>query len=163
VQVNTRIARFVGSRLARRGGSPGKIEALRRSPVFANLPGRELGGLATYLDQVQVPAGTVLVREGRRNPAFWLVMEGEAAVSVRGCQRRTIGPGGFFGAISMLDGREASATVVARSPLRALVASVSQFRGLEANELVSLRLRAESERRLREDQLALGRELARPA
>jgi CRP/FNR family cyclic AMP-dependent transcriptional regulator len=155
------------SRLAsfsrRRGVAAGKIEALRRSPVFAHLRSRQLGGLATYLDQVQVPAGTVLVREGRRNQAFWLVLEGEAAVSVRGRRRRTIGPGGFFGAISMLDGREASATVVASSPLRALVASAAQFRGLEANELVTLRLRAESERRLREDQLALARELPRSA
>jgi len=155
----SRLPRFWG----RRGVSAGKIEALRRSPVFADLRSRQLGGLATYLDQVQVPAGTVLVREGHRNPAFWLVLEGEAAVSVRGRQRRTIGPSGFFGAISMLDGREASATVVASSPLRALVASAAQFRGLEANDLVTLRLRAESERRLREDQLALVRELARPA
>ncbi len=151
------------SRFLRRRGASGKVAALRGSPLFANLRGRQLGNLSTYLDQVQVAAGTVLVREGRHNPAFWLVLDGEAAVSVRGCQRRTIGPGGFFGAISMLDGREASATVVARSPLRALVASASQFRGLEANDLVNLRLRAESERRLREDQLALVRELPKPA
>lgn len=146
-----------------RGAPRGKVDALRSSPLFADLRPHQLGRLATYLDQVQVPAGTVLVREGRHNPAFWLVLDGEAAVSVRGRQRRTIGPGGFFGAISMLDGREASATVVARSPLRALVASASQFRGLEGDDLVNLRLRAESERRLREDQLALVGELARLA
>lgn len=153
----------LGGRRRRRGVAAAKIDALRSSPVFANLHRRQLDGLAAYLDQVEVPAGTVLVREGHRNPAFWLVLDGEAAVSVRGRRRRTIGPGGFFGAISMLDGREASATVVACGPLRALVASASQFRGLEANELVSLRLRAESERRLREDQLALVRELPKPA
>ena len=154
-----KLSRFFRPRSARSS----KLEALRRSPLFANLRRRQLGGLAAYLDQVQVPAGSVLVREGRRNRAFWLVLEGEVAVSVRGRERRRIGPGGFFGAISMLDGREASATVVTRSPLRALVASPSQFRALEGNDLVSLRLRADSERRLREDQLALAWELPRPA
>ena len=133
----------------------GKVSDLRRSPLFAGLGARELSFLAAHLDEVSVPAGTVLVREGHRNPAFWLVVEGLAAVSIQGRERRLIGPGGHFGATSMLDGLGASATVVARTPLRALVASAVQFGALTGNPLVNERLRCESEKRLRADLMDL--------
>src|SRR2546421_6767632 len=133
----------------------GKLADLRRSPLFAGLSDRELTVLAAHLDEAWVPAGTVLVREGHRNPAFWLVVEGLAAVSIQGRERRVIGPGGHFGATSMLDGLGASATVVARTPLRALVAGAAQFRALEANPKVSARMRCESEKRLRSDLMAV--------
>ena len=133
----------------------GKLADLRRSPLFAGLHDRELSVLAANLDEASVPAGSVLVREGHRNPAFWLVVEGLAAVSIQGRERRLIGPGGHFGATSMLDGLGASATVVARTPLRALVASAAQFGALTGHPLVNERLRCESEKRLRSDLMDL--------
>ncbi len=139
----------------RREPESGKLADLRRSPLFAGLGGRELEFMAAHLDEVTVPAGTVLVREGRRNPAFWLVTEGLAAVSIQGRERRLIGPGGHFGATSMLDGLGASATVVARTPMRALVAAVQQFGALTGNPTVAARIRCESERRLRSDLMDL--------
>ena len=132
-----------------------KLSGMRRSSLFSGLCEKELSRLAAFLDEVTVPAGTVLVREGRRNDAFWLVLEGTARVSIRGRERRTIGPGGHFGATSMLDGLGASATVVAGTPLHALVAGAAQFGGLEANPEVSARMRAESEKRLRSDLMAV--------
>jgi CRP-like cAMP-binding protein len=143
------------SLLVRPRGDRGKQSELGRSPLFAGLPRRELERLAANLDEVRVPAGTVLVREGRRNPAFWLLLDGSVTVTIQGRQRRVIGPGGYFGATSMLDGLEASASVVARTPLRALVASAAQFRALEASPKVASRLRDESERRLRSDLMAV--------
>jgi len=140
---------------SRRPSAAGKLDGLRRSPLFAGLGSRDLGWMAAHLDEAIVPTGTVLVREGHRNPAFWLVLEGLAAVSIQGRERRLIGPGGHFGATSMLDGLPASATVVARTPLRALVASASQFGALTGNHLVSERLRCESEKRLRSDLMEL--------
>src|SRR5690349_2804552 len=92
----------------RRQPVTGKLADLRRSPLFAGLSAADLAFLAAHLDEASVPAGTVLVREGHRNPAFWLVVEGLAAVSIQGRQRRLIRPGGHFGATSMLDGLGAS-------------------------------------------------------
>jgi CRP-like cAMP-binding protein len=132
-----------------------KLSELRRSPLFSGLSQKELGRMAANLDEVTVPAGTVLVSEGRRNLAFWLVLEGTAAVSIQGRERRSIGPGGHFGATSMLDGLGASATVVALTPLRALVAGAGQFRALEGNPTVNTRMRCESEQRLRSDLMAV--------
>jgi len=141
--------------LAHPRGNTAKLSGLRRSPLFSALPQKELIQLAAFLDEVTVPAGTVLVSEGRRNDAFWLVLEGFATVTIRGRERRTIGPGGHFGATSMLDGLGASATVVAGTPLHALVAGAAQFRALEANPKVSARMRCESEKRLRSDLMAV--------
>jgi CRP-like cAMP-binding protein len=135
--------------------NPSKLSELRRSSLFRDLTAKELGRLAANLDEVTVPAGTVLVNEGRRNSAFWLVLEGTAVVSIQGHERRTIGPGGHFGATSMFDGLGASATVVAQTPLRGLVASAAQFRALEGNPKVSARMRCDSEKRLRSDLMAI--------
>jgi CRP/FNR family transcriptional regulator, cyclic AMP receptor protein len=135
--------------------NPTKLSDLRRSSLFRGLSKKDLSQLAANLDEVTVPAGAVLVNEGRRNAAFWLVLDGTATVSIRGRERRSVGAGDHFGAISMLDGLGASATVVAGTSLRALVASAEQFRALEGNQTVSCRMRCESEKRLRSDLMAV--------
>jgi CRP-like cAMP-binding protein len=141
--------------LAHTRSNPAKLSGLGRSSLFCGLSEKDLSQLAANLDEVTVPAGTVLVSEGRRNTAFWLVLDGTATVSIRGRERRSIGPGGHFGATSMLDGLGASATVVASTPLRALVAGAEQFRALEGNRTVGARMRSESEKRLRSDLMAV--------
>jgi len=78
-------------------------------------------------------------------------MEGEVDMAIGGVHHRTIGPRGFFGVTSMLDGRPAVGTVVTRTPIRALVASAAQFRALEASETVTLRLMSAALERMRED------------
>jgi nucleotide-binding universal stress UspA family protein len=142
------------------GSDRRKLEVLRSVSLFSHLGRRQLEFIAQHLDSAKVEAGTVLIREGEHNGAFWILRKGEVEVTLRGRRRRRIGAHGFFGAISMLDGREASSTVIARTPISAYVASSAQFRALEGNELVSLRLKADAEERLREDMLELTRELA---
>ena len=127
-----------------------KVEELSRVPLFQNVPKRVLEVLAANLDEVRVPAGETLIREGHRNDAFWIVLEGEAEMSI-GHKKRQIEPGQFFGATSMLDGRPAIGTVVAKTPIRAYVASADQFRALESDETVALRLFHYALERLRED------------
>jgi CRP-like cAMP-binding protein len=128
-----------------------KLEAMAEVKLFDNLDPHQRKVLAQYLDEVSVEAGRTLVTEGRRNGTFWIVVAGEADVLVGGELRRRIGPGGWFGATSMLDGRPASATVVSRTPLHALVAGHEQFRALEGNRTVAMRLTAEALERLRSD------------
>ncbi len=139
------------TRLARRPDADQKVAELGRLDLFAGLGSRELRFLATHLDEVRVPAGQALVREGRRNDAFWVILEGEARISPGGGPGRLLSRGGFFGATSMLDGRPAVATVVTSTEVRALVAGSDQFRALEANDRVAMRLMAAALRRLRDD------------
>ena len=120
-------------------------------PLFANLPRRQLELIAANLDEINVTAGETLIRHGHHNDAFWIILDGEVEMDVDGKRKHTFGPGAFFGATSMLDGRPAVATVTTRTPLRAYVASADQFRALEGNETIALRLMSYALERLRED------------
>ena len=51
----------------------------------------------------------------------------------------------------MLDGKPAVATVASKTPIRAYVASADQFRALEGNETIALRLFHYALERMRED------------
>lgn len=128
-----------------------KVAELSRIPLFDNLPRREVALIAANLDEVTIPEGQELIREGEHNDAFWILLEGEAEMFVAGQFKRTIGPGKFFGATSMLDGKAAVATVRTRTRLRALVASAAQFRALQANQTIALRLMSYALERMRED------------
>ena len=150
-------------RLARHGDDP-KVARLTSVPLFEHVPRRQLAVIAANLDEVQVDAGETLVRENHHNDTFWIVLEGEVELVIGGVRHRTIGPGGFFGATSMLDGRPAVGTVVTRTPVRALVASAAQFRALEGSETVTLRLMSAALERMREDlEIQRGRAGSAPA
>jgi len=128
-----------------------KVEELATVPLFDHVPRRVLEVIGANVDEVRVEAGETLIREGHRNDAFWIVMEGEADMMIGGRKHRDIGPRQFFGATSMLDGKPAVATVVSKTPMRAYVASAEQFRALEGNETIALRLFHYALERMRED------------
>jgi CRP-like cAMP-binding protein len=65
--------------------------------------------------------------EGRDGLAFHLIIEGSATVSKDGRELRTLGPGDYFGEISMIDGRPRSATVTALEPLKAMAIPHREF------------------------------------
>ena len=137
-------------RLAHRAENP-RLARLARVPLFEHVPRSQLAVIAANLDEATAEAGEVLVREGHHNDTFWILLEGEVDLMIGNQHHRTIGPNGFFGVTSMLDGKPAVGTVVTRKPIRALVASTAQFRALEGNETVALRLMSAALERLRED------------
>lgn len=141
-----------------------KIVELTKVPLFDHVPRRQLAIIAANLDEVHIDAGETLIRENHRNDAFWILLSGEVELIIGGEHHRTVGPGGFFGATSMLDGKPAVATVVTKTPIRALVASAAQFRALEGNETVALRLMSAALERMREDlEIQRGRAGSAPA
>jgi len=126
-----------------------KVKALYNLPVFAGMARKELEMMARNLDEANVGAGTTVVREGKSNRAFWIVVDGELDLTLRGRHLERITAPGLVGVPSMLDGRPAWATVTAVTPVRALVASTEQFRALRADDRVALRLWAATGARLR--------------
>jgi potassium-dependent mechanosensitive channel len=66
----------------------------------------------------EVPAGTVLCREGEIGREFFVIVDGEAAVTRRGRRLVTQRAGDFFGEIALLENVHRTATVTARTPLR---------------------------------------------
>ena len=62
-----------------------------------------------------------------------MVVEGDAVAAVDGDEVGTIGAGGFFGEMALIDGGERTATVVATSPMKLLVLDRHDF-----NEMLSI-------------------------
>jgi len=94
---------------------------LARVELLAGLPGQVLGRLAKQLEREEVPAGTVIVREGEPGDRFYLLFAGMLTVTQRDLgDRRILRPGDYFGEVSLTMGPR-TASVSAITP--AVVAS----------------------------------------
>jgi CRP-like cAMP-binding protein len=109
-----------------------KVAALKCSPLFEGLAKRQLALLARLTDDLDVPAGSVLCKEGQRGHEFFVIIEGEAEVTRGGKRLATIGSGEFFGEIALLERVVRTATVTATTPLRFFVVSDSAFNSVLA-------------------------------
>lgn len=103
---------------------------LARIDLFSGLSSRQLGRLAGRPKEVHHPAGRTVSREGSIGLGFHLILDGEATVSQGATVRRRLGPGEYFGEISMIDGKRRSATVTAETPLRTLTVPHATFEEL---------------------------------
>lgn len=104
-----------------------KLELLRRVPLFSHLSGAGLEEVGRLADEVDLPAGRELMREGDRGREFMLVLDGQVRIHRGGRQLTTLGPGDFLGEIALLDGGPRSATATADTPVRVLVLARSEF------------------------------------
>ena len=107
-----------------------KVEALKRIPLFEGLSRKELTELARITEDMEVPEGKVLCREGDLGHEFFVIIEGEAEVTRRGKHVATDTRGEFFGEISLLEKSRRVATVTAKTPLRFFVLTGHDFRHL---------------------------------
>jgi CRP/FNR family transcriptional regulator, cyclic AMP receptor protein len=107
-----------------------KVEALRRAPLFDGLSRAELARLARVTEDVEVPAGTAVCREGQIGREFFVIVDGEVAVTRRGRRLATQRRGDFFGEIALLENLPRTATVTASSPLRLFVLTRPSFHRL---------------------------------
>ena len=129
-----------------------KITALGRVPLFEHLTKRELEFIAREGDEVDVPAGKVLIREGRPGDTFYVILLGEAEVAISGKRRRVLGAGDFFGEISMIDRGLGTATVTTLKPSRMFVMSHAQFRdAIKASDALLVKVLLAMGERLRAD------------
>ena len=94
-----------------------ELAALRATPLFAALPLPQLEQLAASLQRVEVPAGANLITEGGVGMHYFLVTEGQIAVSQGRRHLRDLGPGTGVGEIALLRDVPCTATVRATSPV----------------------------------------------
>src|SRR3989442_14930249 len=104
-----------------------KLDALSRVPLFAHCSRRELQFIAKEGDEVDVPAGKTLTRQGRPGDTFYVPLEGQAEVKVDGKRRRVLKPPDFFGEISMIDRGPATPPVTTPTDSRRFGMSHKQF------------------------------------
>jgi CRP/FNR family cyclic AMP-dependent transcriptional regulator len=85
---------------------------------------REVASAATWME---MPAGTVLTREGKAGAEFLIVLEGSVEIRVAGMAVATRGPGEVLGEISLLEACMRTATAVATTPVFVGVMSKRDF------------------------------------
>ena len=107
-----------------------KVKLISKVPLFAGLSKQQLGRVASIADEIDLPKGKVLMREGDRGREFFVLLEGEAEVRRKGRKLATRRAGEFFGEIALLSDLPRVATVTATTPARALVIRDTEFRGL---------------------------------
>jgi CRP-like cAMP-binding protein len=92
-------------------------DALKRVPLFAGLKDRELEQLARQMHERRFPEGAIVTAEGATGAGFFVIVEGNANVTVGGEQRGTLGAGDYFGEIALIDDGVRSASITAATDL----------------------------------------------
>jgi CRP/FNR family cyclic AMP-dependent transcriptional regulator len=90
-------------------------ESLRRVPLFAGLDRKELEMLSKLVKEQRYPAGTTIVKAGAGGHGLYIIKEGAIEVIRDGHKVAALGPGQFFGEISVLDGGPRTADVRAEA------------------------------------------------
>lgn len=104
---------------------------LNEVPLFAGLTKKERAQIASCADEVDVAAGKELVHEGAYSYEFFVIEDGEAEVLRHDEHLADLGPGDFFGEMGILGHAQRNATVVARTPLTAIVMTDRGLRKME--------------------------------
>jgi CRP-like cAMP-binding protein len=104
---------------------------LKDVPFFSKLKKKELDVIATNADEVDVPAGKVLTKQGDLGDEFFVIESGSAEVARDGEVINELGPGDFFGEMALLKDDRRNATVTARTPMELIVMTRSSFRSID--------------------------------
>ena len=107
-----------------------KVELIKQVPLFEDCSKAELRQIAETADEVDVPAGTLLTKEGASGKEFVVIIDGAAEVRRRGRKINELGSGDFLGEIALVSGAPRTATVKTTEPTRALVLTAQAFRSL---------------------------------
>lgn len=126
------------------------VNLLAGVPIFEELSTKELRSLANAAKEVTHPQGHVLAREGEPGVGFFLILEGDVSVAVGGKSMRKMGPGDFFGEISLLDGGPRTATCTAQTEVTTIGITPWTFKRLiEQNPSIASKMLKVMAQRLR--------------
>ncbi|HEX4190295.1 MAG TPA: cyclic nucleotide-binding domain-containing protein [Marmoricola sp.] len=107
-----------------------KAELIRSLPLFAGCTSSEVAEVAAIADEIDLAAGRQLATENAEGGEFVVIIEGTATVTKGDEVINTMGAGDFFGEIALVRGGPRTASVVAQTPVHALVISAHSFRTL---------------------------------
>lgn len=107
-----------------------KLDLLRRVPLLTGLGKREFEEVGRLVEEIDLPAGKVLMREGDIGREFYVLVAGSVSIERGGTVLRSMGPGDFFGEIALLDEGPRTATATTTAPSKLLVLAHREFHSL---------------------------------
>ena len=132
------------------------LDSLRSIPLFADVGDDDLEAIADLLIERRIPKGQTIVEEGLSGDYMYVIAEGQVKVTkLSGDGREKIlsllGPGDFFGEMSLLDNSVRAASVKSMSETRVLALSRSDFlKELRHNPDLAMAVIQELTRRVRQ-------------
>ena len=111
-------------------GHNSKIDLIKSVPLFASKA--ELAEIASIADEIDLPAGKTLIKEGDSGHEFFVIVEGTADVERGGKKIAKLGPGDFFGEIALVEHERRTASVTATTPVRAIVMHSREFQAMRS-------------------------------
>ena len=87
-------------------------------PIFQGLDNRDLERIASSMKQRTFHAGDTVTAEGQGGIGFFVIESGDAKVTIGGRDRRTLGPGDYFGEVALITDSPRTATIIAETDLR---------------------------------------------
>lgn len=108
------------------------LDLIRRVPLFAMLTPAQAEALANSVDKQRFKRGEVIVQQGKKCDALYIILAGRARVLVTDHKARevilaTLQPGDYIGEMSLIDHEPHSATVEAELQTDALVLGGPDF------------------------------------
>jgi CRP-like cAMP-binding protein len=121
---------------------------LRSIALFESLPDSARRTIAQHADDLDVPEGTELARQGEFAYEFFVIQEGSAEVRRDGEPIAELGAGDFLGEMGIVGKVVRNATVVTTSPARVIVMTEQSFRSMaRSNPDIAARIEAAVEKR----------------
>jgi CRP-like cAMP-binding protein len=104
-----------------------RTELLAGCPLFQGVEADHLAAVGDKATEVEYPAGRVIARQGEIGTGFFIIVDGQARVIRDNEVLAVLGPGDFFGELSVLDRLPRVAQVVADTPTRCLALASWDF------------------------------------
>ncbi|MEN3313429.1 MAG: family transcriptional regulator, cyclic receptor protein [Actinomycetota bacterium] len=108
-------------------GKDGKVELIKKVPLFSKLSKKGLEEVAHIADELDLREGKVMAEEGDRGREFFVLLEGEADVTKGDKSINTMHEGDFFGEIALVTKMPRTASVTATTDVRVLVITERDF------------------------------------
>jgi CRP-like cAMP-binding protein len=132
------------------------VKMLEKSPLWSGLSKEELKSMVSFARERRFESGETIVQRGEKGIAFYLILDGAVEIRSDGKMLSKLGPGEFFGEMSLLDNQPRSADVVTVQPSRVLILTDWRFAGLiSSNPKIAIKILQELVRRLRKADLSL--------
>ncbi len=107
-----------------------RTQLLAGCPLFGGVTQDDLAAIGDSALEVDFPADHVIARQGEIGTGFFVVVEGAVRVVRDGEEIARLGPGDFFGEMSVIDGLPRVAQVVTTAPTRCLALASWEFERL---------------------------------